>query len=377
MCRDLWRGAVALLAFAAACPALAHNRSVSYSTWHEAGLTLEAEVQLPGVALNPLGLDPAAAQTPAAIAARVRDGFVPTAGGEPCAPAAFDGRRAGDAFIVAARWQCPSAPTAIRSRFLLDVVPGHLHLLQWQRRGTMLGPFALSAAQPDVHLRQSDAPAAQPAFDRYLQLGAVHILGGWDHLAFLLTLVLGALGVRPLLWRITGFTLGHSITLGLATLGAVRPSAMLVESMIALTIVCTAAERVLAGHARAIMHVASLTALLAAAGWATGMLPLAMIVAVPLLALGNVQGSSIDGLRTSLFGLFHGFGFAGVLAELNAQQAVPPLPLAGFNLGVELGQLLFVLPLWWLLRRWQALRSPVVPAIVLALGCGWYVQRIV
>lgn len=95
-----------------------------------------------------------------------------------------------------------------------------------------------------------------------------------------------------------------------------------------------------------------------------------------LLTIGAGVDARLDSARTGLFGLFHGFGFAGVLAELSAGQQVSTLPLLGFNLGVEIGQLLFVVPLWLLAQRWQALRSPLLPAAVLTLGCTWFVWRI-
>jgi hypothetical protein len=189
-------------------------------------------------------------------------------------------------------------------------------------------------------------------------------------------LLLGASTLRQLAWRVTGFTVGHSVTLILATLGAVRPPALMVESFIALTIACFAAERVFVGHARAPLQIGALTGVLAFAGWIAGALPLPLAVAAVLLSVGGGIDVRLDSLRTALFGLFHGFGFAGVLSELNAGQDVPALPLAGFNLGVEIGQLLFVLPLWWVVQRWPVMRQPWLPALMLALGCGWFFQRV-
>ncbi|MGB1563065.1 MAG: HupE/UreJ family protein [Sinimarinibacterium flocculans] len=370
------RGLLLCALLCAALPAQAHNRSVSYSTWMVEDAVLHAQVRLPGVELNRASLHPQDPRILDELAARVRDGFVPSSAAGRCTDASAEARRSGADFIVEARWRCDGPPQQIEKRFLLDAIAGHLHLLQMRSGDGLIGPFALSAARPRVTVGAQGAAVPEPAFSRYLWLGTEHILIGWDHLAFLVVLLLGAASLRQLAWRITGFTVGHSATLILATLGAVQPPALMVESFIALTIACFAAERVLAGQGRAAVHIAMLTGALALVGWIAGALPLPLAAAAVLLSLGGGLDTRLDSLRTGLFGLFHGFGFAGVLGELNAGQAVPALPLAGFNLGVELGQLLFVLPLWWLARRWPALHRPWLPALMLALGCAWFFQRI-
>lgn len=370
--------AISLLAPAllATGTALAHSRSVSYSTWTLDGGGLRAELRLPTSVLNAAGLDPDAADTAPRLAARLQSDFVPLAGALPCIAGTASARRSGLLFVVQGRWQCPAAVTELRARFLLDRVPGHLHLLQVEGPDGLQGPFALSASQPSVQLSLTDDAPPPAEFGPYVGLGAAHILGGWDHLAFLLVLLLGATTAAQLAWRVTGFTLGHSLSLGLAALGAVRPPELLVETFIALTIAATAAERLLADQPRAVLHGGVLSTGLAALAWFAGVLPLALVLAACLLSLGANTDARLDSLRTGLFGLFHGFGFAGVLGELNPAQAPPVLPLFGFNLGVEIGQLLFVLPLWWAARRYSALRSPAVPAAVLALGSFWFVYRI-
>lgn len=367
MCR--WVLGLCLLLMGGA--ASAHNRSVSYSTWTIAGNELVADLRLPTSNLNPLGLDPADAQTAHLLADRVGTQFLVWSGDAPCAMDHSEAHRSGSIFRVHAQWRCKERATRLRSDFLRDVIPGHLHLLQWRSGAALQGPYALSNAQPELAIQ-----AAPPEASQYLGLGAEHILQGWDHLAFLVVLLLGAASWSQLAWRVTGFTVGHSLTLALATLAGVHPAPALIESFIALTIVCTAAERVFSGHPRAIVNSALLATVLAAIGVYTGTLPWTLMLAVVLLSFGAYTDPRLDGLRTALFGLFHGFGFASVLGDLNAGQTVPPLPLFAFNLGVELGQLAFVVPLWWLMRRWSALRTPWVPAAVLALGTAWYLQRL-
>jgi hydrogenase/urease accessory protein HupE len=140
----------------------------------------------------------------------------------------------------------------------------------------------------------------------YLVLGVEHILGGVDHLLFVLALLLIVRGGRRIVLTITAFTVAHSITLVSATLGWMHVPGPPVEAMIALSIVYVAAEIV-----RGLRGTPGLTA---RAPW---------VVAF-------------------CFGLQHGFGFAGALAEVGLPQGAIPVALLMFNVGVELGQLVFV-----------------------------------
>ena len=140
----------------------------------------------------------------------------------------------------------------------------------------------------------------------YLVLGVEHILGGIDHLLFVLALLLIVSGFKRIAITITAFTLAHSLTLGAATLGFMSVPGPPVEAMIALSIVFVASEIVRGLHGK--------PGLTARAPW---------VVAFS-------------------FGLLHGFGFAGALAEVGLPQKAIPLALLTFNVGVEIGQLMFV-----------------------------------
>jgi hydrogenase/urease accessory protein HupE len=139
-----------------------------------------------------------------------------------------------------------------------------------------------------------------------LALGVEHILTGLDHLLFVLALVLLAPTVSALVGTITAFTVAHSLTLALAAVGWVAVPAPPIEASIALSIVFVARELALRGPAASPYRAARL--------WA--------------VAFG--------------FGLLHGLGFAGALAEIGLPLGEVPLALLTFNLGVELGQLTFV-----------------------------------
>lgn len=192
------------------------------------------------------------------------------------------------------------------------------------------------------------APAGRLALGRdYLALGFDHILGGLDHLLFVLGLVLLVPDRRRLFWTITAFTAGHSITLALAVLGVVHLPPSPIEVLIALSIVAVAAElaRGAAGGDRR-----------------RGRMPIA-------LALG--------------FGLLHGLGFAGALAEVGLPPGEIPLALFAFNGGIELGQLSFVAvalaaaaALRALPIRWPA-PARLVPAYAIgSLAAFWAWQRL-
>ncbi len=182
----------------------------------------------------------------------------------------------------------------------------------------------------------------------YFVLGVEHILLGIDHLLFVLALLLIVAGWRKLVGTVTAFTLAHSITLALATLGFVHVPGPPVEAIIALSIVFVVAEII-----RGRQGNAGLTA-----RWP-------WIVAFT-------------------FGLLHGFGFAGALSEVGLPQTSIPLALLTFNLGVEAGQLLFVaaaLVPFWIGRRVPK-NTPEwvcrIPAYAVGgVAAFWTIERVV
>lgn len=199
-----------------------------------------------------------------------------------CGPGGLVGRRVGVDGVAAARTDALVRIVLADERIVEGVV---------------------SADQPmlDVPARPSRVAVARD----FVRLGVHHILTGWDHLLFVLGLLLLVGGGRPLLATITAFTLGHSVTLSLAVLGVVHVPSRPVEVAIAATIYVLAIE--LADGTR--------RSLLARRPW----------------------------LMAAAFGLVHGLGFAGALAETGLPQGDIPVALATFNVGIELGQLGVVL----------------------------------
>jgi len=186
-----------------------------------------------------------------------------------------------------------------------------------------------------------------PSFGRYLRLGVEHILSGVDHLLFLLGLLVVCRRLRTVAQIVTCFTVAHSVTLALAVLHLVAIPARIVEPLIAATIVVVAGEN----------------------------------LARPEEPAGLWVGRLVTAL---LFGLIHGLGFARALEQtgLGAGGTSVAVPLAAFNLGVELGQLAvaaLIMALLWALRRTGRFTRRLTQAaslVVGAIGLFWLVQRL-
>lgn len=183
------------------------------------------------------------------------------------------------------------------------------------------------------------------SFGPFFQLGIQHIFTGYDHLLFLLGLLLVCTRGPTLVMIVTCFTVGHSLALAMATLGWINLLSGVTEPLIALSILWVGVENI----------------------WRRGTEPAGRWA------------------LTLLFGLVHGFGFATVLRDLGVGTEGRPLlvPLFAFNLGVESGQLVFAaiaLPLIWWLRRFPSLGARVVTilsGVVALAGFYWLVERVV
>lgn len=194
----------------------------------------------------------------------------------------------------------------------------------------------------------SRSPSPLQVIRTYLTLGVEHILSGIDHLLFVLALLILIKGTKRLVWAVTAFTVAHSITLAAATLGFVHVPQAPVEAIIALSIIFVASE---------ILHgLEGRPGITQASPW---------IVAF-------------------VFGLLHGFGFAGALTEIGLPQQSVPLALLFFNVGVEVGQILFIAVVGLLALGLRSIKRqrPQWMVRVPAYGIGgisafWFVERIV
>jgi hypothetical protein len=206
----------------------------------------------------------------------------------------------------------------------------------WVARLTPSQPSAVVPAKP----------GNRAVFATYLRQGVEHIALGFDHLLFVAALMLIVGDWRKLVKTVTAFTIAHSITLTSATLGWLTLPPAPVETLIAISIALVAAEVVRMRRGRSSLAISS--------PW---------VVAFA-------------------FGLLHGFGFAGALAELGLPQGDIPLALLAFNIGVEVGQLAFIaviLAATALIRRTMAIPPPAAVVSAYAIGivaAFWSVERL-
>ncbi len=263
-----------------------------------------------------------------------------------CTPVSLQSQyETGDAFIEKWKVHCPGGLTGREitveglSATMTDV------LFRFQRSD---GTTQVTRLKPSsASLIVEGAPTVAAVLRTYVQLGVEHILGGVDHLLFVTALLLMVQEMRSLLKTVTAFTVAHSITLAMATLGFVRVPPAPVEAIIALSIVFVAQEIIHLKQGR--------DGLTARSPW---------IVAFT-------------------FGLLHGFGFAGALVQIGLPENHIPMALLSFNVGVEIGQLMFIAVLVFLIAsgrrtrisvpRWTEL---IPPYAIGAPAMFWVIQRI-
>lgn len=271
------------------------------------------------------------------------------ADGAPCTPGAIgtpqldehsDGRYA----VLTRRWTCPAPVRTLTPvyRLFAQGDPTHRGIVRVQQPGRAETAVLVPGAAP-----RSFGAAAEPAFLGFVTEGVHHILIGSDHILFLLALLLPAVlaspRLRPVLAEVlrvvTAFTVAHSITLALAAFDLVNPPSRWVESVIAASVVFAALNNL-----------------------------------VPMVREGRWK-------LTFAFGLVHGFGFAGALKDAGLVQGALAVPLLGFNLGVEAGQLAIVaafVTTVWALRTTRLYRQVLLrggSALIVLVATAWLAER--
>ncbi|MES2941559.1 MAG: HupE/UreJ family protein [Pseudomonadota bacterium] len=275
----------------------------------------------------------------------------------PVAPLALDKHSDGSYAVLSLKAQCPSLAGPLKARYsmLFDVDPSHRGLVQWVAPGVDTAQALVFGTESAEQVLTLQPAGAWQTLKQYLLDGVWHIWIGYDHILFLLSLLLPAVLIRQagkweaaptlggsfreVLKVVTAFTLAHSITLTLAAMEIISLPSRLVESVIAASVV--------------------------------------------VAALNNLRGTVDKGrwVMAFVFGLIHGFGFASVLADLGLPKNALVLALIGFNGGVEVGQLTIVavfLPIAYLLRNTRFYRVGVLiggSLLVAMLASWWLVQR--
>jgi len=340
-----WRRAlVAVVAVSLALgSAVAHQGGTTgYATISVAGQSVRYALSLPAEGLGD------ATRDLRAFAAAVARHVAIDADGAACSgvPAETRPPSAGRASIeVVVLYACAATIRSLSIRDGIDTLLGVDHHtiadIQWPG-GARQVVFEKGNRQVGIALAGDAAPPQRTAgtFVSYLGLGVEHIIGGIDHLLFLVALLALCTGVWQTVKIVTAFTVAHSITLSLAALGLVDVPSSIVEPLIAASIVWVAVENLVAP-----------------------------------------SGAGRRWLIAGVFGLIHGLGFASALGELELPREALLRALVGFNLGVELGQLAFVAvvmpPLVWASRPGRLPHLPrVLSVIVAVVGAVWLVERL-
>ena len=193
------------------------------------------------------------------------------------------------------------------------------------------------------------------SFTDYLGLGFQHILSGFDHLAFLLALLILKLPIKRLVIIITGFTIGHSLTLALGALDLITPSSQLVEALIGYSILIIAMESAAAItksynlYSNILVSLSFILILILSIfghlKFIYGLIGITVFSYCYLRLASKYSDFTLTIAVTCLFGLIHGFGFAGNLSSIGLMEGRLLPAIFGFNIGVELGQILVVIVL--------------------------------
>jgi HupE/UreJ protein len=386
-----------LLGVLVAAIAEAHARPLSYSFWtlHQGGADIE--LQIAPADLAALGLDVTTPEGRDAAGQLVQQQLVLQVGSIPCTPLAPPTYAASGPWTI---WRfavsCSGAgPRRISVGFGALLPSAYRHLLRFDDgQGHVVDRVLGDSHDAWVSLFDggpSGSSAGGSTVIDYLVLGVEHLLTGWDHVVFLAALLVLARKLRDVVALVTSFTLAHSTTLALAALGIVRPNQAPVEALIGFSIALVGTENVwlLSGRGRAIPAVVtSLLVVLVSVG--AGVVTRATLLGLLLFSgchFGLLRRAEKPaGLRIAIafvFGLIHGFGFAGVMATMDLPRGRLASALFGFNIGVEVGQLAIVVMAWPLLRllarvgggRWSAPVQEAVSAAVCGAGVFWFLVR--
>ena len=356
-CRADFAAAVRVLvaiAIFAATRAGAHQGGLSYADVAVHGDTVDVALHagyLDWLPIVDVDADHDGVLTPAEARARlrrlagaVRGWIAVSADGRACAGEAVDaeaGERLGAlAVTVRVAYRCPAPIRALRivATVFAREHPGHRVLATVSAGTALRAQHIFGPGSETLDLTVAETRERGAAVREFFALGVEHIFTGYDHVLFLVGLLLVAPGLRSLLGVVTAFTAAHTVTLVAATLGWAHVDVRLVESVIALSIAWVAAENlVVREHRRR---------------W--------------LLAF--------------VFGLVHGFGFSNVLREMAIPRDVLGWSLASFNVGVETGQVaivgaLYPLLAWSRRQRWNACAVRVASVAIGLMGLYWFVER--
>ena len=315
--------------------ARAHQVGLSRGTYHADGRLVVAEIALAGADASALrDVDPD-------LSRALLSGLRISSSGA-CAGRALNGPAAREDGVIAhLAFDCPNSGERIRIEFgMFDALPaGHRHLATLSS-GDRSETAVLSSSRPSLEIARATPSRARTPIREIFLLGVSHVLGGFDHLLFLIGLVVVARRLRDVAVVGTSFTVAHSASLALAATGVWVPDPAWVEPLIALSIAWVGLENLLRRGAPARWRLAT------------------------------------------AFGFVHGFGFAGALSQVTPGGEGLWAALASFNLGVEAGQLgviAIAMPILAWARRFDGFArhgAAALSAAVTIPGLVWFVLRV-
>lgn len=293
-----------------------------------------------------------------------KKGFVVKNNGKVCDPKLINSTK--DFEIKSVNYQfeftCPGNLDKVRFDYNLffNVSEAHENIAEFTI-GQYFSQIIFSQKQPSYELPVGEINSKLNTYNMlwerftFFVLGIKHILIGYDHILFLIGLLLITISIKSILKIVTSFTVAHSITLIMATLGIFAMPQRITESLIALSIVYVALENIFVTHAHP--------------KWKQFKL---------FHMFGNTKKRW---MITFLFGLIHGFGFSFVLRELGLPKEGLIQSLLLFNVGVEIGQLAIVAPIFpilWFLRKTKFASAIIIglSVIIGLFGLFWFIQRV-
>ena len=378
-----------------------HSKSESYSNWtlnqnnitgiitipsHE--VTRLPEIQSNNQSLSRIFLDHAKRT----INIKTKD--------ETCTLKSNQSLNASEAFIrIELQYQCDTDSVLnIDYRTIFDVSPSHTHYAKIYKQGILISELLLNNSSGLWEIDSTIIAQESNSLSGFFKLGVEHILGGYDHLAFLFGILLVANTITRSIIAISGFTLGHSASLFVATIGLVEVSSRIVEVFIGFTIALMAIEY---ANKRTSKHSSQLSKafplilfFIAILGLMLGSISLKAGIGYFGLCLFTYCYLNTERLLTVIksdktkylllstaliFGFIHGLGFAGFLKDSGIENTDILWPLLGFNLGLEFGQLCIIATVWIIFRRIKHLIKEPIPSIasggLFGIGFYWLILR--
>jgi len=294
-------------------------------------------------------------------------------------------------------YKCPfTSNIKIVNNALFYLIDSHIHIARVYRDNNIFLEKALFFNDQSIYIdKDIKEKKIFEQFSNFINSGFNHIIGGYDHLIFVLGLLLLINNFKLLFLAITGFTIGHSITLALTALEIVIPNISLIEAIIGFTIMFVALEyfneRQSSPYISIVFLISISTALLILSVINILYIPVflltgLLIISISYFLIKNYYTTSGKLLifLTVAFGLIHGFGFGSFLMSTNFDTSQTIVSLLGFNLGVEIGQLVFVSLILLIYKIFKTLKMNNVIIfskdlffiITLSMGMFWYIQRL-